>query len=147
MMTNEQSGQQVAISDLLMRQLWDECIPHPIAEQGVSMYHVRCFAESVLHFAASRLSASIADTAGAKPVGRVYKNGDLWSSEIYREVVEGLPAGDYWLYSSHIAAPPAPSVADSAGTSDVLNRLLALAEENGPLWAYEIRDFIAKEQA
>ncbi|WP_250519516.1 hypothetical protein [Caballeronia sp. NCTM1] len=67
---------------------------------------------------ANLLSASIADTAGAKPVGRVYKNGDLWSSEIYREVVEGLPTGDYWLYSSHVAAPPAPSVADAAGASE-----------------------------
>ncbi|WP_250518633.1 hypothetical protein [Caballeronia sp. ATUFL_M1_KS5A] len=92
----------------------------------------------------ARVSPSI-DTAGAKPVAEVIKWRTLtgqttWDIKVFDKLA--LKNGDK-LY----AAPPAPSVADAAGASEVLSRLLALAEENGPLWAYEIRDFIAKEQA
>ena len=64
----------------------------------------------LIDFARELLSASIADTAGAKPVATVRVTHDGHGMELRTYVACALPDGKHNLF----AAPPAPSVADDA---------------------------------
>ncbi|MDR5765002.1 Lar family restriction alleviation protein [Caballeronia sp. LZ028] len=86
------------------------------------------------------LSASIADTAGAKPVAWLIDWPD--EPELGHYFAEN-PVDQMYGRSRPLtfAAPPAPSVADAAGASESLpdnidwTRVMALAEKHGDGWS------------
>lgn len=82
------------------------------------------------------LSASIADTAGAKPIyqERATLLSSTWFDVSITEYRERLDTdGPEWVRIVHVAAPPAPS-SDTAGAKPVAWRWRLTAEINGKQW-------------